>query len=295
MRIKRTNFTIGADPEVFVKDSKTGEFVGAHGLIEGTKENPVDLPGTHCQGQVDGMALEFNTLPMYDVANFARHIHQGKKGLQRRFTQSWGYDYDNDGWNYRIKYKNPTLKIALVTTAEFSQDEWDRAPREAKILGCEPDFNAWTEKVNKPPNAAATFRTAAGHVHIGWGRRFNLDDHFLKVCAGFAREMDAVVGVASLLWDQDTKRRELYGKAGAFRPKSYGVEYRTLSNSWVRNTALASYVGRRTFEAARNMMYQKTIQTAEVMGIINDNRVEEAKYWLKDHKITFPPAKYRVD
>jgi len=293
MRIKKTNFTIGADPEVFVRCKKTGAFVGAHGLIEGTKENPVDLPGGFCQGQVDGMALEFNTFPARCVKDFARHICLGKKGLQRKMTSFW--EWDNGGWNYRLKNKNPTLRIVLVTTAEFSQEEWDRAPQEAKILGCEPDFNAWTEQVNKPPNAAATFRTGAGHVHIGWGKRFDLTDDFLKVCAGFAREMDAVVGVASLLWDQDTKRRELYGKAGAFRPKSYGVEYRTLSNSWVRNTALASYVGRRTFEAARNMMHQRTIQTGQVMGIINDNRVEEAKHWLRDHKITFPPKQYRVD
>lgn len=293
MRIKETTFTIGADPEVFVYCKKTGAFVGAHGLIKGTKEKPVGLPGTMCQGQVDGMALEFNTLPVLGVTGFAKQVYQGKKGLQRKIREEWGWDAA--GWDYQFLQRNPTLKIVVETTAEFSQEEWDRAPQEAKILGCEPDFNAWTEQVNNPPNAEAVFRTGAGHVHIGWGRKFKLDDDFLKVCAGFAREMDAVVGVASLLWDQDTKRRELYGKAGAFRPKPYGVEYRTLSNSWVRYTALASYVGRRTFEAARNMMHQKTIQNGAVMGIINDNRVEEAKYWLQAHKITFPPKQYRVD
>ena len=293
MNIKGTRFTIGADPEVFVRCKKTGAFVGAHGLLEGTKENPVDLPGCDCQGQVDGMALEYNTDVVGNAKYFSHHITQGKRGLQQMITQRWGWN--DEGWDYQLKKVNPTLRLAVCTTAEFSQEEWNRAPDENKILGCEPDFNAWTEKVNNPPNAAATFRTGAGHVHIGWGRKFNITDDYFKVCAAFAREMDAVVGVASLLWDQDTKRRELYGKAGAFRPKSYGVEYRTLSNSWVRYGALAAYVGRRSFDAARNMMEKKTIQSPEARLIIDGNLLVEAKFWLADHHITLPPKQYRVD
>jgi len=282
MKIKGTHFTIGADPEMFVRHRASGEIVGAHGLIRGTKENPVALPGTLCEGQVDGMALEFNTWPSSTVESFSIHISQGKTGLWRAVNRG-------------AIARNRFYDLAVVATAEFSPREWDRAPEEAKILGCDPDFNAWEEQINNPPNAKVTFRTAAGHVHMGWGRRFVLDDDFFKVCAAFAREMDATVGVASLLWDQDTKRRELYGKAGAFRPKPYGMEYRTLSNSWVRYAGLAAYVARRSFDAARNMMNQKLIQTAEARHIIDGNRVEDAKHWLRKHNITFPPAKHRVD
>ena len=35
--------------------------------------------------------------------------------------------------------------------------------------------------------------------------------------------------------DSCTKRREMYGQAGAYRPKSYGLEYRVLSNFWLQS------------------------------------------------------------
>lgn len=276
MLIRGTTFVIGTDPEVFVRDKKTKRFVGANGLIPGTKEKPVRLARSLCKGQVDGMALEFNPPPVESAPSFAGFIHEGKRGL-----------------NYAVNHRG--LEIVIQTTVEFDQQEWDRAPKEAKVLGCDPDFCAWRGvHVNEPPNADVNYRTGGGHISIGWGKDFNITEDFKEVCGAFAREMDALNGVASLLYDQDTKRRELYGKAGAFRPKPFGVEYRTLSNSWVRNSALSTYVARRTFQVARNMMSGRLIQTAEVEEIINYNKVEEAKYFLCHHSITLPPARYRV-
>lgn len=276
MKINGTDFTIGADPEVFVVDVKTKRFIGAHGMIAGTKRDPIWLPGTVCMGQVDGMALEFNTQPDWEVEGFSYCVMKGKKGLNKCI--------EHDG-----------VRIVVQPTVEFDDEEWERAPEVAKMLGCEHDYCAWGGvHINEPPNAGVSFRTGAGHIHTGWGRGFAPTNEFKEVCAALVREQDSLNGVASLLYDQDTKRRELYGKAGAFRPKSYGVEYRTLSNSWVRNKALSEYVARRTFQAARNMMNGKLIQTPEVETIINSNQVEEAKYFLNHHSVTLPPGKYRV-
>jgi len=275
MKICGTNFSIGADPEVFIQDKKTKRFIGAYGMIPGTKENPRYLPGGLCKGQVDGMALEFNTFPAHDVHSFSCRVSTGKRGLD--YALDWGHH------------------IVVQPTVEFDNEEWRRAPKKARRLGCDPDFCAWGGiHVNNPPDGKVTYRTGAGHIHLGWGGSFDITEEFKEICGALVREQDALNGVASLLYDQDTKRRKLYGKAGCFRPKTYGVEYRTLSNSWVRNTVLTRYVARRTFQAARNMMRGTMIQTPEVEDIINSNKIEEAKYFLNHNNITLPPGKYRV-
>jgi hypothetical protein len=46
---------------------------------------------------------------------------------------------------------------------------------------------------------------------------------------------DLFLGVPSVLMDNGEMRKQLYGKAGCYRPKPYGGEYRTLSNFWFLN------------------------------------------------------------
>ena len=61
--------------------------------------------------------------------------------------------------------------------------------------------------------------------------------------------MDLFLGVPSVTLDSDTRRRELYGKAGAYRAKDYGVEYRTLSNFWIWKDSLKDWVYDQTQKA----------------------------------------------
>jgi hypothetical protein len=58
-------FKIGADPEFFLRDKATGKFVSAHGLIPGTKRQPMKVDKGAVQ--VDGMALEFNIDPVTNL------------------------------------------------------------------------------------------------------------------------------------------------------------------------------------------------------------------------------------
>jgi hypothetical protein len=65
-------FKFGCDPEGFIKNTQTGEYVTAEGLIPGTKLEP--HPVKHGAVQVDGMAAEFNIDPASELHDFNRNI-----------------------------------------------------------------------------------------------------------------------------------------------------------------------------------------------------------------------------
>ena len=218
---------IGADPEIFVK--KNGEFHSAHGLVPGTKYEPFKVP--HGAVQVDGMALEFNIDPSHSEEEFAEYIGAVMKTLDDM---------------------TPGYELTSGATADFTPEHMASQPEEALVLGCEPDYNAYTGKMNNPPNGEVNFRTAAGHIHIGWCDGVNPHDpDHIAACELLVRELDLRLALPFSCYDTDNRRRQLYGAPGAYRPKSYGVEYRVLSNRWLDSPELTRWVYRQvvdTFE-----------------------------------------------
>lgn len=216
---------IGCDPELFVFNNGSQEFISAHDIFPGTKYDPHPV-GTIGAVQVDGTAFEFNIRPSSTSAEFIRNIN----GVLH-FA--------------RIHLKNvaPDLEFKTEPTALFNQTYFDNLPAFPKLLGCEPDFNAWTGKVNPKPKTKLPMRTGSGHVHLGWTEMANPTDpaHLFDVHS-VVKQLDVGLFIPSLLWDADNMRRTLYGKPGAFRPKPYGCEYRVLSNKWVGDRDLMQYV-----------------------------------------------------
>ena len=228
---KRTDILIGCDPEIFVYDVKAKHIVSAHGLINGDKMNPeITEFGAH---QIDGMALEFNINPAATLDEFLFNIDHTMKSLEDKIIK-----------------KNPNLVFRITPVADFSLEYLDTVPKEAKILGCTPDYNAYTGKMNKTPDHTRPMRTASGHIHIGWTEDVNPNgkDHFFD-CQTVVKQLDACLFNLSYLWDQDQRRREMYGERGCFRPKSYGVEYRVLSNKWIGSKFLQAWVYKATIRA----------------------------------------------
>lgn len=211
------NFKFGCDPELFVVDGD-GEFVCADGLIPGTKDEPYKVEKGAVQ--VDGMAAEFNTDPATSFEEFDHNVSSVLRQLKGFLPRGH--------------------KLVAVPSATFSQKVWDAAPEHAKMLGCSPDFNAWTGEANSPPNDPEnpTLRTASGHLHIGWTDGVeSTDPVHVGHCQDLVKQLDFYLGGWSLQKDPDPVRRKLYGKAGACRYKPYGVEYRVLSNFWVTSKA----------------------------------------------------------
>lgn len=210
-------FLIGADPEYFVK--KNGVFVSAHGLVAGDKKNPLKIKNGAVQ--VDGMALEFNIDPAASKDQFYTNITSVMDQLRAMVP-----DYEH----------------VFAPVADFDPDHLKAQPEVARELGCDPDYNAWTNDVNPKPDGDRPMRTASGHIHIGWTKDMEQDDIFHRQdCIRAAKAMDVFLGLPSVILDPDTRRREMYGKAGCFRVKSYGVEYRTLSNFWLQSKGLIDW------------------------------------------------------
>lgn len=252
---------IGADPELFIKGN-SGKYISAHGVVPGTKEEP--FPVDRGAVQVDGMALEFNIDPADTLDDFKFNVNRVMGILE---------DMLPEGFN-----------IDAVPTAHFSKECMAMQPEEALELGCEPDYNAYTGLANTPPDGNVDFRTGAGHIHIGWteGEDITCPDH-LEACMMLVKQLDVALGVPSMLWDTDTKRRKLYGRAGAFRPKSYGVEYRVLSNKWLTNTRIMDYVYEATIKAFEDLVagtaYYKQV---DADNIINDNKQDHVSYYINN-------------
>ena len=208
-------FTIGCDPEIFLR--KNGKGFSAHGIIPGDKENPHKTDGGAIQ--VDGLAAEFNTdpVPLNDFQAFNVNIIKQLRHIRSIVPKE--------------------LSLSIVPVMDYDQAHMDEQPACAKELGCDPDYNAYTLKKNPRPDADnVLFRSGAGHIHFGWGADIPIDnEEHLAICANFVKMLDATVGLFMTYIDREPRRRELYGKAGAFRPKPYGVEYRTPSNVWITN------------------------------------------------------------
>lgn len=229
-----TRFTFGSDPELFVRDKKTGLIISAHGLIEGDKYSPTPVQGGAIQ--VDGLALEFNTNPVpiydhscgvFDITAFNKNFVAVMKELATAVS------------------KKGDLGLEIVSTATFDPEYYASLPEEAKKLGCDPDFDGYTGNKNIPPSSDIPKRAAAGHIHIGWGQDFPTDhpDH-LAICHQLVRQLDLYVGLGFVFFEdeKDAERRTMYGKAGAYRPKSYGVEYRTPGNKWLLSAQHRQYM-----------------------------------------------------
>lgn len=236
---------IGADPEVFL--SKDGVIVSAHDLIPGTKKKPHKVK--HGAIQVDGVAAEFNIDPAESEEEFVHNIREVLRQL-KEFV--------------------PGYEIQIIPTANFTKEYFATLPEEAKELGCDPDFDASRDgDQNKPPDNQKTFRTGAGHIHVGFteGADPRDRDHINK-CITLIKHLDVFLGWPSLVWDNDTQRRTLYGKAGAFRPKSYGCEYRTLSNAWLKSEELTRLVYRNTIAAVESLLSGDRISDTEYSSLI---------------------------
>lgn len=211
--MKLNNIMRGADPELFLRHAVEKFPVTSIGRVGGSKSAPRELGGGFAL-QEDNVSVEFNIPPCATVGAFQDSISHMLNVIKQEMSAQ-------------------ELEIVIVPTMEFSPIDLDHP--QARELGCEPDFNVYTMDYNPRPVAPETLRSAGGHIHLSWA------EPNVEQAIDVVKAHDLFCGVPALAMDKDTRRRAIYGKAGACRFKLYGVEYRTLSNFWIATPDLVRW------------------------------------------------------
>lgn len=223
---KINGFKVGSDPELFL--TKNGSIISAEGIIGGTKDEPKEVTEHGHAIQEDNVMIEFNIPPCETADSFLGEINYMKEYL-----------------NTYVKLKDKTYGLSFTVTHDFTDEEVNT--EQAKVFGCDPDFNVYTKFINDPPSPAQNKRSCGGHIHIGY------DNPEQETTEQIIYALDIMLGLDSVLLDNDRYRKLMYGKAGSFRFKPYGLEYRTLSNFWIADDMLIKWVFNRV-ESAINLV-----------------------------------------
>lgn len=271
---------VGGDPEIFLKDTKTGEYVSAHEYIPGSKKEPHKVDGGAVQP--DGVALEINIDPATTGKEFADNIQRCLDSARKFVPDHIAFDF------------TPAI--------DFPVEGWRKLPDKVKELGCDPDYSGDHGTKNPLPRRSTsrpTLCTGSGHLALGWqdkGNKFD-SDHF-ENCQIMSRRLGHYFANYRFLWDRDVIRQSLYGSGNPFRPKDFGIEYRALSNAWLKYPKLwpwlfdsCKYVfdhaaeGKSLGKPVYGIPNPHTVNYRDVIGYAKDGRTQIIRRGAKDQPI----------
>lgn len=256
--------TVGSDPELFfVKD---GEVVPSNLVVPAEGSNRVIR---------DGFQGELNPL-----GNSCRQT--AGSNLAFAFLEA--------------------VRLARAVGAEVSMrvghvigdDAWSKTPLMMRRFGCNPTLNSSETNPKRVTGLRERFRAAGGHIHVGYTKTKLMSD-INKI----VEVMNIVVGNTCVLVDRDpdnARRRINYGRAGEYREKPYGLEYRVLSNFWLKSYTLwsmASILVRNSLAIHNAGLSDELISRFDIKKVrqaINENDFELAREnflilsdFLKEH------------
>lgn len=118
-------------------------------------------------------------------------------------------------------------------------------------FGCDPDKSIHPRIVNPAEINAAEhpWRYNGGHIHFGpsFITEHNVEEVFSdggENIYKFILLCDATIGMLGVMFDDivsnlAAQRRTVYGQPGVYRVQPHGIEYRSLSNSWLLTASRA--------------------------------------------------------
>lgn len=264
--ITNNRITFGCDPEFFFK--KDGKIIGSEHILDGKQlSKDVGRYGEIGTFVIDGVQAELNIPPDTCRARSLNHIAQSFHSF-KRFGYTKGVELCFD----------PCVSITAAELAKLD-------PKNQRF-GCMPSLSIST---TPPPvdlievnPLEYRYRSAGGHLHLGFPevRGWVTNGQSEKV-QELVRLLDLIVGNTCVLIDRDKgnkERRKLYGRAGEFRLPKHGIEYRTLSNFWLRSARLYSLVtGLSRFAIALTLPpYDETGLKEKFLSAVPQRSVERA-------------------
>lgn len=216
--LRLVSVTYGADPELFLE--RGGQIIGSEKVIP---KQGLFVPGNYKPVVIrDGVQVELNPKASSSIP-------------------ALGYEVSNSIGLLGNHLKGSDVSISFRSFVEVSRTELDSLSPKSRLLGCTPSKNIFGKRPIKVNPKTYRKRSTGGHQHFGLRDFPNLYENRTDLIAPFA----IFVAGLSVLIDRDpyaAERRENYGRAGEFRTPKYGIEYRTLSNFWLRNYSLMSFV-----------------------------------------------------
>ncbi len=219
----------GCDPELFIEGAEgtvaSDALLPEKGIAVVRKVSYESQP--HDDGTIarDGVQVELHPTPYICRAYISNSLTALFKALD-------------------AELKVKSLKANFSQVINLTDDELAKLSEQARQLGCMPSHNIYGKPSINVEGKVVKVRSAAGHIHFGStvlkpGAQLKPEvptENLIRIC-------DVLLGNTAVLIDRDpaaVERRKLYGRAGEHRTPAHGVEYRTLSNFWLRSYPLMS-------------------------------------------------------
>lgn len=203
--------TFGSDPEFLILDRDRLP-VSAIGLVLGDIENRIK-EGDH-EFYCDNVLAECAIQPAHSKEMAIKNFRDCFK-IYNRMVRPY--------------------ELATQASCIFSDDQLDNEA--ARKVGCAPDMCAYELIQKDPPVSEITkggLRSCGGHIHLG--SPMLMGDGPEPILAVYM--LDLFIAVPAIWMDKDptsAMRRSIYGQAGRYRVKPYGIEYRSLGNFWLNS------------------------------------------------------------
>lgn len=247
--IRPVNMTIGSDPEAFLMQN--GRIIGSERAIK----YPLKTAAGHEAVVKDGVQIELHPLPSGSPSLLVGSLSSCFKVLRSHLDSNY-----------------PGIRVAFDEVVEVDQDEFNALSHDARILGCQPSKNFYGLKPENIDREKYRTRAAGGHLHLGlWGLPgiYNKTDNEL---VNLVPLLDIFVGNTGVLLDRDkgqVERRRMYGQAGQYRLPKHGLEYRVLSNFWLRHSSLVDLMYGMS-KLAVSIMYHTLNGEVDYIGQLRD-------------------------